>query len=316
MLKQAGLVAFAAAALAAGCSSAQRYPDPLGPVGQKDDPVASALLADAKDLYDRELYGEAIGLFEKLSDRTEFAESYASEGAFYAAECLFRQRKLVDAYYSYEKLLTEFRRSERFGEAVDREYVIGAAFCTGEVSTFWNRRGFGAKVLLRALEHRPFDRNAAEARMIVGDYYFEKGNYDDALLQYDLILSEYPDSPDASTARYRRALCLYNNVQGNRYDSDEISYAIESLRLAEKDTAARRKSDENDHRLADIQVKLHDLHEMAARENYDTGQHFLRNKNKKAAAAYFNAVINETPDSSYVDLARQALAGFEQELNQ
>jgi len=316
MLKQAGLIALAAIAMAAGCSSTQRRPDVLGPIGQsQDDPVASALLADAKGLYDREQYGKAIRLFTKLSDRTEFAEPYASEGAFYVGECQLRHGKLVDAYYSYEKLITEFRRSKHFGDAVDREYVIGAAFCTGKVSTFWKRRGFGAKVLLRALEHRPFDRNAAEARMLAGDYFFEKGNYDDALLQYDLILSEYPDSRDASTARYRRALCLYNNVKGNRYDNDEINDAIDGLKSAEQDTSARPESDVNDLQLADIQVKLHDLNEIAARENYDTGRHFLRNRNKQAAAAYFNAVIKETPGSSYVDLARQALAGFEQELN-
>ena len=316
MLRQAGLIAFAAVTLAAGCSSAQKRPDVLGPIGQpQGDPVASAMMAEAKALYDQEQYGKAIRLFTRLSDRSEFADSYASEAAFYVGECQLQQGNLVDAYYSYEKLLTEFRRSKRFGDAVDREFVIGGAFCTGKVSTFWKRRGFGAKVLIRALKHRPFDRNAAEARMLVGDYYFEKGNYDDALLQYDLVLSEYPDSRYAQAARYRRALCLYNNVKGNRYDNDQIDEAIEGLKADERDAAARQKSDENDRQLADIQVKLHDLNEIAARENYDTGRHFLRNKNKKAAAAYFHAVIRDTPGSSYVDLARQALAGFEQELN-
>ena len=302
---------------AAGCASAPKRSDSPAvaaasarPAG---DPAASAMLENAKTLYDDSQYRPAMRLFRKLSDSDEYDATYAEEASFYVAEVHYARHDYVDAYYAYEQLLKDFPHCRFYDTAVEREYVIGAAFCTGKASTFWKRKGWGTKVLLRALEHRPFGRFAAEARMIAGDYYLETSNYDDAQLQYDLIISEYPDSKEARIARYRRALALYHNVQGNRYDSAEADKAIQALNDARRLFEGGEKSSANDELLTDIQAKLHDLYEIVAKENYDLGRFFMKNKNKKAAAAYFNAVIKETPDTSYVDLARRQLDGIRQD---
>ena len=305
----------------AGCAHVRHVPAPKRPDAANvaanarpaADPAASAMLENAKTFYDENQYRPAMRLFRKLSDREEYDAACSEEASFYVAEVHYARHDYVDAYHAYEQVLRDFPHCRFYDTAVEREYVIGAAFCTGKASTFWKRKGWGAKVLLKALEHRPFGKFAAEARMIVGDYYVESSNYDDAQLQYDLVISEYPESKDAVVAQYRRALCLYHNVQGNRYDSDETKKAIKALEDAQRTFAAQERSSANGELLADIEAKLHDLHEIVAKENYDLGRFFMKNNNKTAAAAYFDAVIKETPDTSYVELARRKLGGIRQD---
>ena len=300
------LAAMALIMQALGCASAQR---------RADGSAASAMMDEAKTLYDQQRFGSAARLFKKLSDRSIYDDTYAEEATFYLGECSCLRADYVDAYHVYERLLGEYPRTRYYEKAVEREFVIGADFCTGRKAAFWKRGGWGAKVLLAALAHRPFGEYSAEARMILADYYLEAGDYDEALHHYDLLTNEYAGSKEAKQAPYRRALCLYHNVQGNRYNSDETGKAIEGLETAEKSVAAQPKSNTNQDRLGDIQSKLKELHEIEAREYYDLGRFFLKNGNRNGAAAYFSAVVKEAPGSSYAALAQKALDGIVQEQN-
>ena len=298
------LASAAIAASAPGCASAQR----------RDEEAASVMLERAKSFYDAGRFGKAESAFEELTDQQVYARGCAEEASFLVGECRFQRRDFVGAHKAYSGLLKGFRGSEYFDTAVEREFVIGAAFCTGRQSTFWKGRRFGAKVLKEALEYQPFTGYAAEARMVLGGYYFDKRDYDEAARQYDILVRDFPGTREARIAKYRKGLCLYHGVQGNRYDTEETEKAIEELELARKDLSQPGQ----DYRepLNDIDSKLNDLREVGAKENYDIGRFFLKNKNKKAAATYFYAVLQEAPKSSYAEPARRELDRIQQEINQ
>ena len=299
------LVLLPAMLLLTACSSAQR---------RADDVSASGLMDEAKTLYDQQRLGRAASLFKKLSDRDVYDDVYASEATFFLGECYYQRKNYVDAHYTYKGLLDKFRRCRQYDVAVDREFIIGGAFCSGKVSTFWKGKGWGAKVLLEALKYRPFGRYAAEAQMVLGDYYMAAHEFDDALHHYDLLVSEYPETPEGKQAIVRRADCLFESVQGNRYDSEEVKRAVDGLEGARKALDAQQpRSAVVEQRLSDVTAKLNELHEVAARENYDTGTFFRRNGKMKAAAAYYHAVLQEAPESSYAVLAQKALDGIRQE---
>lgn len=279
--------------------------------------VASRLDA-AKTLYQENLLDAASRIFRKLADASKYDRAIAEEATFYLAECHFQQHRYVKAHQGYRKLLRQMHSKRFFERAVRNEFIIGAAYCTGRVSTFWNKKGFGARVLRQALDYQPFGEYSAQARLLLGDYYFEKGNYDEALIHYELLIREYRDTQAASQARYRRALCLYNTLQGNRLDSKEIDQAIEGLEDAQESVTDQAPSRAASDRLGSIRDKLNDLREISAKENYDLGKFFMRNGNTKAAATYFHEVLEtleDVPDSRYVELARKALDDIAQENN-
>ena len=280
--------------------------------------TVASRLEEAKTLYHESRLDPASRIFKKLADASKYDRAVAEEATFYLAECHFQQHRYVEAHQGYRKLLREMHSKRFFERAVRNEFIIGAAYCTGRVSTFWKRKGFGARVLRQALDYQPFGEYSAQARLLLGDYYFEKSNYDEALIHYELLIREYSDTQSASQARYRRALCLYNTLQGNRLDSKEIDQAIEGLEDAKESVTNQAPSRTASRRLGNLRDKLKDLRETSAKENYDLGRFFVKNGNKKAAATYFHEVLEtleDLPDSRYVELARKALDDITQENN-
>ena len=298
------LVSVAAVAAASGCAWSQR----------NGDDAASVMLDHAKSLYDAGRYSKAESAFSKLDNSRAYAAEIVEEAVFYMGECRFERGDYPGAHKIYSRLLKDFRRSTHTDAVVEREFIIGAAFCTGRQTAFLRKRGFGAKVLLGVLEYHPFSVYSAEARLILGDYYLDQADYDEAIVQYDVLIRDFGSTSLARIAKYRKALCLYHNLQGNRYNIEETEKAIESLQLAHKELSQPARKDAQS--LEDIDSKLHDLREVGARENYDIGRFFLKNRNKKAAATYFYAVLKEAPNSSYAEPARKALDRIEREINQ
>jgi len=281
-----------------------------------DGPTVSSRMAQAKALYREERFDRARKTFQELSDADTYDIECAEEATFYLAECCYRQKRYVEAHEAYCRLLSRFRTNRYFDIAVQREFIIGANYCTGHAADFWHRRGFGAKILVKALDYQPFGEYSARARLILGNYYFDIGNYDNALGEYDLLITKYSDTDQARRARYRRALCLYNMLEGNRYDSAQLRQAITGLQDAENAEKEQPKSKAGAGRLSEIRRKLNELREAGARENYDLARFFLKNGNKKAAAIYFQEVLEDAPDSPYAQLAQRELDGIVEEINQ
>lgn len=293
-----------AAALVAGCQ---------GLFARADAPTVASRLEQARTLYDQQRFGKALKIFKKLTDQSVYDAAYAEEATFYVAECYYQQRRYVEAHEAYRTLLEEFHSNRYFDVAVRREFTIGADYCTGRVSSFWKKKGFGAKILDKALDYQPFGEYSAQARLILGDYYFDDHDYDEALFHYELLIGQYSATPEATQAQYRKAICLYRTVQGNRYDSAEIGKAIKGLKDAEHAVGGQASSKTGRNRLSDIRRKLDDLREVGAKENYDLARFFLKNGNKTAAATYFYEVLEDAPNSTYAQRARKELNKIEEE---
>jgi len=303
--RMAAVAVLCLAAPLAGCST----------ITVKSDVPVAERLDKARTLYGEQRLDQAAKIFRELSNRSRYDDATAEEATFYLGECYYRKQDHVKALDAYRALLNEFRTVRYFNEAIRRQFAIGAAFCLGNISTTWHGRGYGAKILAEALDHQVFGEYSAQARMLIGNYNFDKRNYDEALIQYELLVSEYSDTPEAVQARYRKALCLYNMVEGNGYDPAEIEEAIKEFEAARLAASQQSDARANRERLDDIREKLADLQETGARETFDLARFFLKNGNKKAAATYFYQVIEEAPGTQYAQEARRQLQVIQQELN-
>jgi tol-pal system protein YbgF len=58
------------------------------------------------------------------------------------------------------------------------------------------------------LDSYPTSSRAAEAQLYMGDLHFNQREYDQAIIEYDLLLQKYPNSVKKVTALYKKGLAL------------------------------------------------------------------------------------------------------------
>ncbi len=58
------------------------------------------------------------------------------------------------------------------------------------------------------LDNFPASPRAAESQLYLGDSYFNDGEFEQAIIEYDLLLQKYPDSDKNVTALYKKGLAL------------------------------------------------------------------------------------------------------------
>ena len=93
------------------------------------------------------------------------------------------------------------------------------------------------------LDSFPASTRAAEAQLYMGDTHFNQREYDQAIIEYDLLLQKYPNSDKKVTALYKKGLALA--------ELDETEDALTYLRRVVSDfpdsteaTSAQEKIDD------------------------------------------------------------------------
>lgn len=93
------------------------------------------------------------------------------------------------------------------------------------------------------LDSYPTSSRAAEAQLYMGDVHFNQREYDQAIIEYDLLLQKYPNSVKKVTALYKKGLALA--------ELDETEDALTYLRQVVSDfpdsteaASAQQKIDE------------------------------------------------------------------------
>jgi tetratricopeptide (TPR) repeat protein len=153
---------------------------------------------------------------------------------FYLAESQYHQGKLVAANDSYAKLATTYAGSPYLEKVAAREYAI---------ATLW-LEAIDPKAPPEKRE-RPGDRFngylpaidvggplADDAVMKIADFYFEKGNYEEASLYYDQLIEDehLARSPLQLTAHLRSIDAKLKAYIGPEYDAAGLDDAARLIR--------------------------------------------------------------------------------------
>ena len=210
------------------------------------------------------------------------------------------------ALYSYEDILNNYPTSDLYGPVLQKEYDIADAFLKGYKRKFLGIRFLPVREDAVELLDRIQDRQrgsplAEQAGMRAADYFYETGQFQEALDSYNDFLKRYPYSQYVRKAEVRRAEASLGNFHGVRFDLTPLLDARERLVAIQQIFPQTAES---------LQVPaLEDrIYQMEGRKELEIARYYWRAGRKHAAGYYYKRVIQNWPDTQYALDARKELA--------
>ncbi len=185
------------------------------------------------------------GLF---SPRRRSHAPWGERVLFYLAESQYRQGKLTEANDTFAKLATTYPGTQFMEKVAAREYAIAIDWLEAanpksppEKREQWGDRfngrlpmvdvkGHALQILEHVRHHDPLGPLADDAVMRIADYYYDQGNYEEASIYYDQLISDHIKSPLLLQAHVRSIDAKLKGYVGPHYDSDGLEKARELIR--------------------------------------------------------------------------------------
>lgn len=274
---------------------------PAGEEMRSAEMTAAQMLADARNHEAAGHDGAAMKGYEAIVAKYSFT-SMAPEAQFRIAAALEKNGKYEKAFDAYQDLITRYRQSPQFSEALDRQYNIVAASRTRRTGrTFGIKTKIGADDLIvmlgKIIANAPQGTHAAEAQFEIAQIHEEEDEKDQAIRAFRKVVENYPRSPLAADAQTRIGRTYMAKVEGGERDRSNVAKAREAMQEASVFPTAA--SD-----MAGMEGAIDDA---AAENAYSTGKFYQKRGNYKGAMIYY-ADILKNPRSPHYEEVRDRVS--------
>ena len=237
----------------------------------------------------------AITEFEKLIKHYPNS-TYTPLAQYYIGRSYEEVKDYYQAFLAYQKAIDKYPYNEKIDEIIERQYKIGNMFLDGQKAKIMGMEILpamdkAAEIFAKVVENAPYDRYADVAQFKLGEAYKKEEFYEEALLAYQKLIDDYPNSPLAEDAKYQIALCTYCISRGPYYDQEFTDKAIkeyEELIKATSDIEFDKKAKET----------LTYLREKKARSAFGTAKFYERTGHYKSAVVYYREIVEKYSDTS------------------
>ena len=249
------LATFGIVLLFAGCmtpkgnpSTKMKLPDDVAQASHTEttsSPIQHEALNSAEDLYRREEFAKAEGMFADIADDTKNRPEVAERARFYHGECLRKQDKYPKAVDTYHKLLIDFPaglyREQAIGQmyAIATEWLKPTASEIGELtnpekerhSKSWTEKiipanfdtrlptsdaeGRALQSLERFYFNEPTGVYSDKALFMLGRVYFHRETFRESARYFQQLSETYERSPLRDEA-LKMAIIAKNNARAAR----------------------------------------------------------------------------------------------------
>lgn len=267
-------------------------------------PTPKEQLDFARSLYDIKKYEEAKREFNKLlrsyPKSVEAAESQYHLGLIEEAE-----GDSYAAYKAFQKVIDKYPFSERIQEIIQREYGIAEAFMSGKARKALTVENPAIEIFAKVVENSSYGPLAAPAQYKLGMVLKGLLRYYEAEEAFNKVVSNYPDSEWAEAAKFQIASCRASLSRSPDYDqwaTNEAKEKFERFLEEHPDAALSREAEKNIGRLK----------EKEAESNYNIARFYEKQKAFDAARVYYNAAINNYPDTVWAAKALERVQIMDQ----
>lgn len=132
------------------------------------------------------------------------------------------------------------------------------------------------------------------AQFYLAESYFNNNRYLLAASEYERYAQFHPNSDRRVEADYKLALSYYNLSPRYRLDQTYTYQAIENFRLFLDRFPNSEHADEAGEYITELRSKL-------ARKAYSSGEFYKRTNQYRAAAVYFDIVIDDYPETEWAE---------------
>ncbi|MDQ7778307.1 MAG: outer membrane protein assembly factor BamD [Planctomycetota bacterium] len=270
----------------------------------------------------QELFDEATTLMTegKFSDAaTEFLRiaeytpdpQYKERSLFMAGEAFFKDERYHRAYLCYEEYLYNYPRTDKLRDALRGEVECGFKMMDGAKKEFLGVAilpggSFGEQIVKDVLKKYPYEEFSEEANFRLASYYFTKGEYEEAEMEYDLFLQAYPDSAWTPTAEFRKGLANIGRHAGAEYDAS-------SLENAKRDFEEYVAKNPHGDKVREAAEQLEVIAERLAEKEYEIGIFYHKREKRDSAVFYMESVVRDYPQTSWAQKAKDFIESLKNE---
>ena len=233
------------------------------------------------------------------------AEAYYQRGIIY-----YKRGQFEKAYDSFQELIRHHPEYHRYGEVVERQYLVASAIKNGERPYLWGwipwftDSSRGLRYFEGVNRNAPYGPNAVHALIDKGMLALELDKRADAIDAFERVISNYPESDLVPDAYLNLALAYEQDVAGADWDQGSTRNALAIYtdfiqlypahpRAKEAVEAARR------------------MRTTLAQNRLNIGLFYYEHRNNpRAAAIFLNEAINADPDSEPAREAGRHLAAI------
>jgi outer membrane protein assembly factor BamD (BamD/ComL family) len=249
--------------------------------------AAGAMLAEAQSREAANQHGKALDIYQSVVKKYP-RSSAAAESQFKVGEFLQIDGKDKRAFEEFQKFLTDYKGSPRYGEAVQRQFAIAENLRANGSKGFLG--GIGADIqpskLIEFYEqitsNAPRTETAAQSRIAVGNIHAKQGDIAEAIVAFESVVDEYPGSKYASEAQFN----LFK-LHGQEASKSFSPVDLRQQREAGEDFINQFGSDP---RTGDVRSALGQLSEKELEKAYEVGRFYEKSGDNKAAVIYYRQV--------------------------
>jgi len=253
-----------------------------------NDVAANSLLSQAQNLEGASQFSKARGIYESVVKKYPRSTA-AAESQFKVGEILQVDGKNKKAFEAFQKLLTDYKNSPRFAEAVQRQFTIAEDLRSTGSKGFLG--GIGADIqpskLVEFYEqistNAPRTELAAQSRLAIGSIHAKQGELAESIVAFESVVREYPGTKYASEAQYN--LFQLHGKEANK------SFSPMDLRQQREAGEDFINQFGNDPRSQDIRSELGNLSEKEANKAYEIGRFYEKGGNFRSAAIYYRETL-------------------------
>ncbi len=292
------------------------YDPKTGQWVESPPPVPGTALGDlqlARQAHARQDYRRAKGMLKKwLKTYGDTEPDYVADALLLEAEIHIARRDYYKAHENLQEVLDSFAGTEAEDRAYEFEFVVAEVFLTGV-----KRKWLGMRILstedtaLTILDDitaaRPETSLAQQAIRTKARYFFERGEFALAELEYSRLVQEYPRSRYARHAMRQSADAALASFAGIEFDDAALIEAEERYYeyLAQYPGAAEQEG---------IGQMLQQIHTQRAAKEYSIGRYYEKTRHPGAAVFYYRSTCENWPDTIAASQARQRLERLGQPL--
>jgi outer membrane protein assembly factor BamD len=256
--------------------------------------TASAQLMKAESLEKAGQYHRAAVAYYLLTRKFPRSGA-AAEAQIKAADMAFAASDYDHAYALYNEYLSKYPKGEEFDQALEGMYNVGQKFLEGARRQLFGVKTFPSmaraqQIFENIVKTAPFSKWAPLAEFYAGQSLEKQEQPDQAIADYQEVISRYPTDPAAADAQYQIGY-VYFVQSRTAYDTA----AAEKAQEAFEDFLARYPTSE---KAPQAQDNIKTLQNHVNSGAVQIAKYYDKKKNYKAAVIYYEEVIQEQPGTA------------------
>jgi outer membrane protein assembly factor BamD len=133
---------------------------------------------------------------------------------------------------------------------------------------------------------------AAYAQFRLAETHFDDGDYTQASIDYQILMSSYGYSEHVEEALYKLGLCYWLETPRSQRDQQKSFDALSRF-------LQYQQTYPDGVHATDVSKLLREIHEQLAKKDFDAARWYFRQKNGRAAMVYCDKIIENHPDNLY-----------------